>query len=77
MLVHKPKQYLKQQTGFYLSQKFWNDSLKIQSWQVNVVKQFYAPCSRMEKANWPGIVQRPVNAGLHKLGLKTARPSVG
>jgi len=31
----------------------------------------------MEKANWPGIVQRPVNAGLHKLGLKTARPSVG
>ena len=29
-----------------------------------------------EKANWPGIIQQPVNAGSHKLGVKTAGLSV-
>jgi len=32
--------------------------------------------SKTKKANWPGIVQRPVNAGSRKLGVKTARPNV-
>jgi len=31
---------------------------------------------RKKKAIWPGIIQRPANAGSHRIGVKTAKPGV-
>jgi len=40
--------------------------------QVNVTKQqFCISCLRKKNAIWPGIIQKPVNAGSHRIGVKT------
>jgi len=40
--------------------------------QVSVTKQqFCISCLREKNAIWPGIIQQPVNAGSHRIGVKS------
>jgi len=48
----------------------WLTKISVQ--QVNVTKkQFCVSCLRKKNAIWPGIIQQPVNAGSHRIGVKT------
>jgi len=40
--------------------------------EVSVTKQqFWISCLRKKSAILPGIIQQPVNAGSHRIGVKT------
>jgi len=67
---------LKQQTGLnYLSNfemAHLKRSLTSQCYKARILHIVF----KTKKANWPGIVQQPVNAGSRVVAVKTAKPSV-